>query len=78
MTESLNSIISSIFSINSNEINDKINLQDLDTWDSMNHMVLIAELEDAFNIQFTGDEIADIKSILDIKVILKAKGIDNL
>ncbi len=36
--------------------------QDVTTWDSVGHMGLIAELEDAFDIQFETDDIVDFSS----------------
>lgn len=39
------------------------NIKDFSNWDSMNHMILITQIETEFNIQFTGDEIADLKTV---------------
>ena len=39
------------------------NLKDFSNWDSMNHMILITQIETGFDIQFTGDEIADLKTV---------------
>ena len=39
------------------------NLKDFSNWDSMNHMILITQIETEFDIQFTGDEIADLKTV---------------
>ena len=39
------------------------NLRDFSNWDSMNHMILITQIESEFDIQFTGDEIADLKTV---------------
>ena len=39
------------------------NLKDFSNWDSMNHMILITQIESEFDIQFTGDEIADLKTV---------------
>ena len=39
------------------------NLKEFSNWDSMNHMILITQIESEFDIQFTGDEIADLKTV---------------
>lgn len=49
-------------------------LKELDSWDSLAHMILITRIEDEFQIQFTGDQIADIRTVGDIKTALNAVG----
>lgn len=44
-------------------------------WGSMNHLILIVELETEFNCSFEPEEIAQIKSFQDIKEVLLLKGI---
>jgi acyl carrier protein len=39
------------------------NLKDFSNWDSMNHMILITNIESNYNIELTGDEIADIQTV---------------
>ena len=36
--------------------------QDIDAWDSVGHMTLVANLEDAFDIMMETDEIIDLSS----------------
>jgi acyl carrier protein len=45
--------------------------QDIDAWDSVGHMGLIAELEDAFEIMFDTDDIIDFGSYEKGKELLK-------
>ncbi len=40
----------------------KLNYQDIEAWDSVGHMNLIAELEDAFGIEMDADDIIDFES----------------
>nr|WKN36985.1 acyl carrier protein [Tunicatimonas sp. TK19036] len=51
-------------------------LKDIGSWDSLNHMVLITQLEEEFNIEFSGDEIAEMESIEDIANIFESKGVN--
>lgn len=39
-----------------------LSYQDVPAWDSVGHMGLISELEDAFDIQFETDDIVDFNS----------------
>lgn len=41
---------------------DGLSYQDIPAWDSVGHMGLISELEDAFDIQFETDDIVDFNS----------------
>lgn len=70
----LETVLGEVFSLAPEKIYDSLNLQTIEAWDSMTHMVMIIRLEEAFEIQFSGDEIADIRSIGDIRKILKEKG----
>ena len=41
---------------------DGLSYQDVSAWDSVGHIGLISELEDAFDIQFETDDIVDFNS----------------
>lgn len=42
-------------------------------WDSLNHLNLIVELEDAFDIEFEPEEIAEMKSFEIVKKMIESK-----
>lgn len=42
-------------------------------WDSLHHLNLIVELEDAFDLEFEPEEIAEMKSFDDVKRIIVEK-----
>lgn len=71
---SLEKIFSEVFGLPESSVVDSLALSDIPTWDSLVHMMLIVRLEETYQIQFTGDEIADIKSIGDIRSLLLAHG----
>lgn len=50
--------------------------QSLKKWDSVGHMALISELEDAFDIMFEMDDILDFSSYEKGIEILKKLGVD--
>ena len=50
------------FSVDANKLNDKLEYNSIEAWDSIGHMQMIAELEDAFEIEFEMDDIIDFSS----------------
>ena len=50
--------------------------QDVPTWDSVGHMGLVSELEDAFDIQFETDDIVDFNSYAKGLEILTKYGVE--
>ena len=53
------------------QINSELKYQDIPEWDSVGHMELISELEDAFDISMETDDIIDLNSYLTGIDILK-------
>ena len=76
MSEKLYSIISKVFSIPINEINDESSPLTIKSWDSFNGLVLLDELESSFNVKFSILEITDVENVKDIKRNLKNHGIN--
>jgi len=66
-------IISSIFKADMNEINIESNIETIDRWDSLGHLELIIEIEQAFNIKFDTKKIPTLNSV---RILLEE--IDNL
>lgn len=51
----------------------ELHYQDIDAWDSVGHMTLIAEIEDKFEIDMEADDIIDFESFEVGKKILSEK-----
>jgi acyl carrier protein len=71
----LERIFAEVFSIPERTVNDALALREISTWDSMSHMMLIARVEEAFSIEFNGDEIADFRSVGDVREALNRRGV---
>jgi len=69
-------LFSDVFTFPELSVVDSLDLRDVPRWDSLAHMMLIVRLEETYNIQFTGDEIADIRSVGDLRTTLRAHGAD--
>lgn len=67
-------IFADVFAVAPSSINDSLQLREIASWDSMSHMMLIMRLEEDFGVQLTGDQIADIQSVLDARNALRAQG----
>lgn len=72
---SLEKTISEVFAIPESSVLDTLALKEIRSWDSLAHMLFIVRLEEVYQIQFTGDEIADIKTVGDTRAALLAHGV---
>ena len=71
----LEKLLADILQIPVTEVTDQLAMQDLDAWDSLKHMELIASLEEQLNVQLSFDEIVAMRSVGDIKRVLNGKGV---
>ena len=70
-------VVSKVLKIKPNKINDKTSPMNVKSWDSFRGLLLITEIEKAFRIKFSMDEILSIKDIGGIKSILKIHNINS-
>ena len=77
MSEKLYQIVSEVFNVELNKINDNTNPENLEEWDSFNFYVLLDQIENKFNIKFDLDETLEIKKIGDFKKLFEKHGIDT-
>jgi|TARA_B110000014_G_scaffold178652_1_gene128239 acyl carrier protein len=75
MSEKLYKIISRVFNVDSNKINDETSPENLEEWDSFNFYVLLDEIENEFHMKLDLDETLEIKKIGDIKKIFLKHGV---
>lgn len=59
-------IMANILEINETEILEDSSIGDFPSWDSLNHLTIIAEIEKTFEIQFTPDVLMDLEDFSDI------------
>lgn len=72
MDEKIIEIMKSVF--NTDDITIATNQSNCEKWDSLHHLNLIVELEDAFDMEFEPEEIAEMKSVDAVKQQIIAKG----
>jgi len=77
MSEKLYQIVSEVFNVELNKINDDTSPENLEEWDSFNFYVLLDQIENKFNIKFDLDETLEIKKIGDFKKLFEKYGTDT-
>ena len=70
--EKYNKSFMDIFNLEESQLNG-LKYQEIKEWDSVGHMSLIADLEDAFEIELDTDDIIDLSSYEKGKEILSSK-----
>ena len=66
----LEQILTDVFACDSDSLGDGTDLKSIPSWDSMTHMILITRVESEFEIQMTGDEIATLETVGDLRKIV--------
>jgi acyl carrier protein len=71
----LKDILAKVLLIDKNKVNDDMSRKNVKEWDSMAHLMLVSEIESAFEVAMSDDDIMEIQTVGDIKNILKKLGI---
>ena len=70
----LDKILKESFNVSEFQLGDETKLLSLEEWDSLAHMFFITKLEGTYGIELSGDEIANMKTVGDVKKIIVSKG----
>lgn len=73
MQQQIRKILADTFRVKTDDISSETTIENIDTWDSLTHMELVANLEEGLNIEFDGDEITDMISVSAIEKIANEK-----
>jgi acyl carrier protein len=63
IVDRLYKVFKSVFEINNDSLNMNTNQNSVKKWDSLNHILLIVELESEFGIKFNSGELAELGSM---------------
>ncbi len=74
MRERVYKIISQVFNVPIENINDETSSDDIETWDSLKHMNMVLSLEEEFNVQFGEEQVLEMLNVGLIIEILKEIG----
>ena len=73
VNEKIEVLLAEVLQIPAATITDDLAMTDLDIWDSLKHMELIMTLEQNFGLQLSFDEIVRMRSVGEIKRVLKER-----
>ena len=76
MNTKLEYLISEILHIPEDKVTDDLTMSEVETWDSLEHMNMVASLEQSFGVEYTFDEIVHMQSVGEIKRVLRSKGVE--
>lgn len=69
----LNGIFADVFDDDSIALTPETTAEDVDGWDSLNHIRLIVSVERAFNIKFSTPEIGKLKNVGELVGLIASK-----
>ena len=71
----LKQVLADVFKIDFQTINDETSVDNVEKWDSLNHLNLVLALEEAFDISFTEEQTIEILNYPLIKMVLQDHGV---
>tara|TARA_B100001287_G_C22635116_1_gene507146 strand:+ start:850 stop:1089 length:240 start_codon:yes stop_codon:yes gene_type:complete len=71
-----NEVFKSCFELKDDDLNEKLEYQSVELWDSVGHMSMVGELEDTFDIMLEMDDIIDFSSYEKGKELLTKYGVE--
>ncbi len=72
--DTLKHIFSSILGVPEARVVDSLSPENTATWDSLNAIILLTEIEKAFNVKFTFDEAMAVKNFGGAVALIRSKG----
>lgn len=70
----LNEVFRDVFDDDSIEVNAETTADDIEDWDSLNHITLIDAVESEFGVRFTMGEVSGMKNVGEMAEIIKVRG----
>lgn len=72
--ERLNGVFRDVFDDDTIEVGESTTADDIEDWDSLNHITLIDAVESEFGVRFTMGEVSGMKNVGDMAEIIRARG----
>jgi acyl carrier protein len=73
VVEKLTGVFREVFNNNSLIVTNELTANDVENWDSLSHMLLITEVENAFSVKFKLKELNKMKNVGDMIDIIISK-----
>ena len=74
MNYQLAKIFARVLKIPEANINEGISRGNIVEWDSLNHLMLLTEIEKSYNVKFAASDVLKMNSFKEIDLFLKQKG----
>lgn len=72
----LTEILSSLLKVSEEMITDELTVEGCPSWDSLTHVKILSELEEAFDLDFDVQDAIEMDSVAAIKEVLGNKGVE--
>ena len=70
----LNDLFKDFFDDDTIEVSESTTADDIEDWDSLNHITLIDAVENEFGVRFTMGEVSGMKNVGEMAEIIKSRG----
>jgi acyl carrier protein len=71
--DQLRLVVAKSFGIPVDSVTDSLSRDNLEVWTSMNHLLLVTDIEEQMGIRLTSDEVLRIRTYKDLREIVSAK-----
>lgn len=71
--DQLREVVARSFGIPLDSVNDGLSRDNLESWTSLNHLLLVTDVEEQMGIRLTSDEVLRIHNYKDLREIVAAK-----
>ena len=76
LVEKLTAIFRKVFDDETIVLNDQMTANDIGSWDSLSHMLMITQVENAFSIKFSLREINKLKNVGALIRLIESKSVN--
>jgi len=73
LTRRIRRVLSQVLDLDSDSIPDELHRENVDGWDSLNHLRLVTALEEELGVRFTMREVGEMSNLARIREIVEAR-----
>ncbi|MFI6234733.1 acyl carrier protein [Micromonospora sp. NPDC050784] len=70
----LTEVVAGVLEVDPAQVTDDSGPQTIGTWTSLRHLQLVVTLEEVYGLSFAFEDIRDVRSVADLRAVLRAKG----
>jgi acyl carrier protein len=75
LRERLQDVFRDVFDDPNLVLTDTMTANDIEEWDSLQHVTLLFRIEEEFDVEFLGDEAASVADVGELTALLEQKGV---